>query len=130
MNPTNLVKGQMPDITPPQIVAFVIAGIPVIATLLRAFGVFDLSVEQEKALSDALTWAGVFAAALIGGDAVVRTGRNIRKGNVEAALVHEPGYGPENVEVRNSVLTSVAQPSSNEAPTQVVNPATKLPSKP
>jgi hypothetical protein len=128
VNVTNLVKGQMPDITPSQIVAGVIAGIPIIASLLRAFGLYDLSIEQQSALNDTVTWASVFGGALIGGDALVRTGRNIRKGTVEAALVTNPS---ESIEVRNSVLTPQDQGTtfvpSTEKP---VNPATKLPGNP
>jgi hypothetical protein len=126
VNVTNLVKGNMPDITPSQLVAGVIAGIPIIASLLRAFGLYDLSIEQQNALNDTVTWASVFAGALIGGDAIVRTGRNVRKGTVEAALVTNPS---ESIEVRNSVLTPQDQgttfvPSTEPPP---VNPATKLP---
>jgi hypothetical protein len=77
----------MPDITPPQIVAMVVGGIPLVAELLRAFGIYDLNLEQQAALSNVVTWAGVLAAALIGGDALLRTGRNLRRGKVEAAEV-------------------------------------------
>lgn len=59
-----------PDITPAQIVGLV----PVIASLLRAFGVFDLSPDQEDALNQAVT-AGL---ALFGADAVIRVGRALR----------------------------------------------------
>lgn len=124
-----LFQGPRPDITPPQLVAMVIAGIPILATLLRAFGVYDLSVEQQKALNDAVTWAAVFAGALIGGDAVLRTGRNIRKGHVEAALVSDPSQNAQNVVVDESILTPttpVGVTTATAAPSSV-NPATKLP---
>ena len=81
-----LTTGPRPDITPSQIVAMVLAGVPILAQLLRAFGVYDLGPGEQEALSDAITWCGVLAAALIGGDAVVRTGRNLRAGQVESAL--------------------------------------------
>ena len=64
-----LTTGPRPDITASQIVAMVLAGVPILAQLLRAFGVYDLGIEQQAALSDAVTWCGVVAAALIGGDA-------------------------------------------------------------
>jgi hypothetical protein len=98
----------MPEVTRPQIIAIAIAGVPILATLARAFGIYDLSIEQEKALSDALTWAGVLAGSLIGGDAILRTGRNIRKGQVEAALVSDPSQTPGNVAVENSILIPAA----------------------
>jgi len=63
------VSPKRPDITRAQI----IAGIPILASLLRAFGVYDLSKEEQDALSDATTWA----MALIAGDAVIRFGRNL-----------------------------------------------------
>jgi len=92
----------MPDITPPQIVAMAVGGIPIIAELLHAFGVYDISLEQQQALSNAVTWAGILGAALIGGDAVLRTGRNVRSGKVEAVMV-EGGEG-ENLQVVQQAL--------------------------
>lgn len=95
-----LTQGPRPDITPPQIVAMVIAGIPILAQLLHAFGIYDLSPESQEALNNAVTWAGVFAGSLIGGDAVLRTGRNLRKGRVEAVLAE----GGEDLEIVHDVL--------------------------
>jgi hypothetical protein len=66
------LQGEFPDITPAQLVA----GVPVIAGLLHAFGVYDLSAAQSQTLSQAVLWA----MALIGGDAVIRVGRNVRHG--------------------------------------------------
>jgi len=60
-----------PDITPAQI----IAGVPVVANLLAAFGVYTLSAGQQAALTDTLTWA----LALLGADALIRVGRNLSK---------------------------------------------------
>lgn len=124
-----ITSGNMPDITPPQIVAGAVAGIPILAELARAFGIYDLSIEQQDALSNAVTWAGVFAGALIGGDALLRLGRNLRKGQVESAIVSEPGVNPSTVEVVNSVI----EPRGTTlAPTTTapINPATKQPGKP
>ena len=97
-----LTTGPMPDITPPQIVAMAVGGIPIIAELLHAFGVYDISPEQQEALSNAVTWAGILGAALIGGDAILRTGRNARSGKVEAVLA-EGGEG-ENLQVVQQAL--------------------------
>ena len=113
----NLTKGPMPDITPPQIVAMVIAGVPILATLLRAFGIYDLSLEAQQALSDALTWAGVLAGALIGGDALLRTGRNLRRGQVEAAQVVSPAspnpiLPPEEGGVGTTYQTGTTNPAT------------------
>lgn len=122
----NWIEGPRPDITPPQIVATVIAGVPIVASLLRAFGVYDLSIEEEVALSDTVTWASVLAGALIGGDAILRTGRNLRKGQVEAALAIGPEVTPETARVDDSVLVSLT-PLMPSMPG--VNPATGLPDK-
>jgi hypothetical protein len=82
-----LTKGPMPDITPPQIIGMALAGIPILAQLLRAFGVYDLSLEEQAALSDAVTWTSVVAGALISSDAILRVGRNLRRGHVESSIV-------------------------------------------
>lgn len=124
----NWIEGPRPDITPPQIVATVIAGIPIVASLLRAFGVYDLSIEQELALSDAVKWASVLAGVLISGDAILRTGRNLRKGQVEAALASGPDVTPETMRVDESVLVPLRltlPPPSMPG----VDPATGQPSK-
>jgi hypothetical protein len=136
----NLFKGNMPDITPPQAVAAVVAGIPIIAELLRAFGVYDLSVEQQDALSNAVTWAGVLGGALIGGDALLRTGRNLRKGQVEAAIVAGPSVNPDNAVVDGTIVEATGgttytpptqpplpPPPEQPQPAPPINPATGLP---
>ena len=81
-----LTAGPRPDITPPQIIGMTVAGIPILAQLLRAFGIYDLSADAEEALSNAVNWATVIGGSLIGGDALLRLGRNLRMGHVEAAI--------------------------------------------
>jgi hypothetical protein len=58
-----------PDITPVQIVS----GIPIVAELLHAFGVYDLRPAQVDSLEKTATWA----IALLGADAIIRLGRNL-----------------------------------------------------
>jgi hypothetical protein len=84
---SGLTQGPMPDITPPQIAGLIVGGIPILAELLRAFGIYDIGIAQQEALSNAVTWASVLGGALIGSDAILRTGRNIRRGQVESATV-------------------------------------------
>ena len=81
----NVFRGQRPDITPIQTAAIFVAGIPIVSNVLSAFDVFTMNAVQQDALGDALTWGGLLAAALVGGDAVIRVGRNVKDGNVEAA---------------------------------------------
>lgn len=57
-------------------VAQIIAGIPLLANMLAAYGVWSPSLRQQETLRDTLIWA----FALIGGDAVIRLGRNISDG--------------------------------------------------
>lgn len=68
---TNPVAPHRPDITPAQI----IAGVPVLANLLAAFGVFTMTAGQQSALQDTLGWA----LALLGADALIRVGRNLSR---------------------------------------------------
>jgi hypothetical protein len=69
--PPESAPPQRPNITPAQLVA----AVPVVASLLSAFGVYDLSPEQQDALSDAVT----YSIALVGGDAIIRFGRNLAR---------------------------------------------------
>lgn len=80
MNPTNLLKGLRPDITPLAFVAFLIAGVP---SLIVLFGV-NLGADQSEALDDLLKLAG----ALLGTDVLLRGARNYSAGKTaEAAAV-------------------------------------------
>jgi hypothetical protein len=83
----DIFRGQRPDVTPAQVAAVLVAGIPAIATLLSAFGVADVSQAQQDALSGALTWCAVLAGLLIGGDATLRTARNVADSRRHAAVV-------------------------------------------
>jgi hypothetical protein len=107
-----LTAGPRPDITPPQIVAMVAAGIPILAQLLHAFGIYDLTVEAQVALNNAVTWASVLAGSLIGGDALLRLGRNLRMGNVESALA-AGGEGD-----RLEIVKKITEPAATVVPTE------------
>jgi hypothetical protein len=79
------VSGVRPDVTAAQIVALIIAGIPTIASLLHAFGVFTVTPAEQDSLTKTVEWGGAVAVALVGGDAVLRTGRNHADAKVAAA---------------------------------------------
>src|SRR4051795_136153 len=81
----NVLRGQKPDITPAQLLAVVIAGVPVIATLLHVFGVYELTAEQQDALTKTIQWGGLMAISLFGADAGLRAARNHATGRIEAA---------------------------------------------
>lgn len=57
-------------------IAQIVAGIPLVANMLAAWGVWSPTASQQATLKDTLMWA----FALIGGDAVIRLGRNLSDG--------------------------------------------------
>jgi hypothetical protein len=81
------LKGRRPDITAAQIAAVVVAGVPGVAALLTAVGVFDATAAQQDALTGAVTGATVLAAVLIGGDAALRSTRNLADARTDAAAM-------------------------------------------
>lgn len=72
-----VLNGDRPDITPAQIVS----GIPILSSLLAAFGVWNPTPEQQDALVATVGWA----AALVLGDAGLRVGRGIASAKRDAA---------------------------------------------
>jgi hypothetical protein len=83
-------QGQRPDLTPAQAVSLLVAGVPVVASLLRAFGVYDIGPAQEEALRNAVTWACAFAGLLLASDAGLRAARNAADGRRDAAALASP----------------------------------------
>lgn len=83
----SILQGRRPDITAAQIAAVLVGGVPAIATLLTSFGVGDVNAAQQDALSGALTWAVVFAGVLVGGDATLRSARNLADAKTDAAAM-------------------------------------------
>lgn len=90
-----IFEGTMPDVTPAQLIAILLGGVPVIATLLNSFGIYDLSPEQQDALTSTLQWAGVLAIGLFGADAGLRAARNNADARVKAAMLPGPSLPPE-----------------------------------
>jgi hypothetical protein len=82
-----IFRGKRPDVTPAQVAAVVVAGVPAIATLLSTFGIYELSNDQQDALAGVLTWSAVLAGLLIGSDATLRTARNMVDGKRDAAAL-------------------------------------------
>lgn len=72
-----ILRGDRPDLTPAQIAG----GVPVIANLANAFGIFHLSASQADSLQATI----LYGLVLVGGDAAVRVGRNLKDARVEAA---------------------------------------------
>jgi hypothetical protein len=93
----NVFSGPRPDLTPAQVAATLVAGVPVIATLLSVFGLADLNPREQQALSDALTWCGILAGLLIGGDVGLRTARNLAESRANAAALGAAAVAPASV---------------------------------
>jgi hypothetical protein len=98
-------QGQRPDLTPAQTLGGLLAGIPVVATLLHVFGAYDMSSEQQDALKEAVQWAGLLALGLFGADAGLRAARNHATAKVSAtgiAAQAEPNALPAKLTVPTS----------------------------
>lgn len=97
-----LLSGDRPDLTPAQLAAAASAGVPVLSNLTAAFGVWAPTVAQQAALSDAVTWGGVLAAALVVSDTGIRAARNAKDAKVQSmALAH--GGEPQQASVKHEV---------------------------
>ena len=77
--------GLRPDVTPAQLVAVLLAGVPIVASLLCAFGVYEQSKDQQQALRDAGQWGSIAALGLFVSDAGLRAARNHADAKVQAA---------------------------------------------
>lgn len=78
--------GQMPDITPAQVIGAIAAAA---GPVCRLAGI-DLSAEQLGAIDD----LKVIGLGLIGADAALRIGRNVKEGKVRAAALAPTGPQP------------------------------------
>jgi hypothetical protein len=87
---SNVLGGKQPDLTAAQLAGVFVAGVPVIATLLRVFGVYNLNDDEQKALQDAVTWGGIVAGALFASDAGLRAARNHADARRQAAALSAP----------------------------------------
>jgi hypothetical protein len=82
-----------PNFTVAQLAALVVAGVPILAQILLAFGVYAISDDEQKALSDAVQWGGLVAVGLFGGDAVIRHGRARALAPPNVIHVNDPREG-------------------------------------
>lgn len=78
----NAFRGPRPDLTPAQITALIAAA----AQFLRAFGIYDISPEQQDALNVA---SGLLLAVVIG-DVGIRAARNSADAKVQSAALATP----------------------------------------
>jgi hypothetical protein len=116
---TALVRGQRPDLTPAQAIGVIVGGIPVIASLLRAFGVYEASPEQEQALQNAVTWGVAAAGLLFASDAGLRAARNVADARRDAAALSAPGA--PRVAVEGAEEAELAHPDETAEQAAVVD---------
>src|SRR4051812_3980528 len=114
---TSIFGGKRPDITPAQIAGLLVAGVPAIATLLRVFGVYDLSPDQQKALEDMLTWGGVIAGVLFASDAGLRAARNHADARTAQAAAATVAVTPGGNGLSPTPTPGAIQPSPPVTPT-------------
>jgi hypothetical protein len=105
-----------PDITKAQAAAAVLVGVPLIANLLRAFGVYDMNDQEQHSLTEALTWVVPLAVALVLGDAHLRGKRNEADAHVAASQTVAPA-ATDDLDVAHA-LTALADPE-HTGPRQV-----------
>lgn len=106
----NTFGGKRPDITAAQWIGALAAGLGPVLTLVGT----NMSDEQLAAVDD----LKVIGLALIGADAFLRIGRNIKDGRVEAAGLAAPGeppVGPEGLYEDPLSVTSVPMEAPLEA---------------
>jgi hypothetical protein len=85
-----MFTGIRPDLTVAQVIGLLAGGIPVVAKLLYVFGVYELSDEQQSALTELVNWAVILAGALFVSDAGLRAARNAGEAKIQAAAVSQP----------------------------------------
>lgn len=107
------MSGNRPKITPAQIGASLIAGIPIISNLLAAFGVYTVTPAEQHALTESMTWATAFASLLVLGDAGLRSARNHADAKVAAVTV--------------ATVANQATAPDGDAPLPLDDPATIIP---
>jgi len=105
-------KGNRPDITPAQIVS----GVPILAALLNAFGVYSLSPEQQ----DALQTTGIWALGILGADAAIRIGRNVSDIKSNAVVAEAATGGVSDPEVDELHPDDVEDVSPVDLPTEAL----------
>jgi hypothetical protein len=79
------VAENSPAYTLPQKIATLIGGIPILANLTSAFGIWTPSAKQLDALQESANYGWKVALSLVGADALVRLGRNFREGKKATA---------------------------------------------
>lgn len=102
-----------PSITPAQILAACVAGVPVISNLLLAFRVYTVTAAEQHALTEAMQWGAVFGALLVGGDAHLRGKRN-EADATKAAAVTQAVIGSAPAATKRAAQTALGLGPRNE----------------
>ena|SRR5829696_2732104 len=111
----SVFSGQRPDITPAMLVAIIGA----LVQLLRAFGVYDVTPEQQEALNVA---TGLLATIVLG-DTVNRVARNHADAKRDAAALSS------DAEPHDTMLDDIADDELPSDETEFSGPAVVQPSQ-
>lgn len=90
----NIFSGHRPDVTPAQVAGFLIGGIPVIANIGHAFGIFEISKEEQDALKQAAEWGVIGGVGLFVADAHIRGKRNEHDATIKSAALTKDSAPP------------------------------------
>jgi hypothetical protein len=112
-------RSTRPDLTPAQIVGVVVAGVPILANLAQAFGVWTATPAELDALQQAGQFAIAAAGTLFVGDAAIRVGRNVAQARVDAAVHNAEGHR----EAAAAAATIAAASTSTPLPLERIAPA-------
>jgi hypothetical protein len=85
------------------VIGVLLAGVPVVANSLRAFGVYNLSKDQQQALRDAGQWGAISAVGLFASDAGLRAARCYADAQVQAASL-TPAPSPAQDELAGATV--------------------------
>lgn len=117
-----------PEVTKPQILATLIAGVPVVSNLLAAFGVYSVTPAEQHALTEAMTWGVVFGGLLAAADSHLRGKRNeaeaTKAAAVTAAVLAPRPAGPHQPRATDPPLADAARAiaSAPAAPARLPEP--------
>lgn len=100
-----------PDLTPAQVIGVAVAGIPILASITQAFGIWTATPAELDSLNQAGQWAIATSGVLFIGDAAIRVGRNVAQGRVDAA-VHNAEGNREAAAAAATIATVASSPAT------------------
>lgn len=105
-----------PAVTAPQIAGILMAGIPFIVQLLHALGLYEVTPEQQAAISNVVQWAAISAGTLFSADAALRAARNHAHAKVAQAQTYKAQATPVPAEAPSSPSEVTETPEAAQTP--------------